>query len=95
MKAGGDGKSIVFLLTDTQIKDESFLEDVNTLLNTGELPNLYTNEEKAEILEKIQAVAKEEVSVICLIWVINNANFTLHSEFPSSYEIYNSLPGRC
>ncbi|XP_069937012.1 dynein axonemal heavy chain 3-like, partial [Cherax quadricarinatus] len=60
MKTGGDGKSIVFLLTDTQIKDESFLEDINTLLNTGELPNLYTNEEKAEILEKIQVVAKDE-----------------------------------
>ncbi|KAK7080881.1 hypothetical protein SK128_002842 [Halocaridina rubra] len=62
MKAGGDGKPTVFLLLDTQIKDESFIEDVNTLLNTGDLPNLYTNEEKAEILEKIQAVAKDEFS---------------------------------
>ncbi|CAL4185259.1 unnamed protein product, partial [Meganyctiphanes norvegica] len=60
MKAGGDGKPTVFLLTDTQIKDETFIEDVNTLLNMGDLPNLYANEEKAEILEKIQLVAKEE-----------------------------------
>ncbi|XP_066944541.1 dynein axonemal heavy chain 3-like [Macrobrachium rosenbergii] len=60
MKAGGDGKPTVFLLMDNQIEDESFIEDVNTLLNTGDLPNLYTNEEKAEILEKIQAVAKDE-----------------------------------
>ena len=45
-----------------QIKDESFIEDINLLLNTGDLPGLYTNEEKAEILEKIQLVAKEEVS---------------------------------
>ncbi|XP_063587791.1 dynein axonemal heavy chain 3-like [Penaeus indicus] len=60
MKAGGEGRPTVFLLTDTQIKDEAFVEDVNTLLNTGDLPNLYSNEEKAEILEKIQLVAKEE-----------------------------------
>lgn len=61
MKAGGDGKPTVFLLTDTQVKDESFIEDINTILNTGDLPNLYTNEEKAEILEKMQTVAKDEV----------------------------------
>lgn len=61
MKAGGDGKPTVFLLTDTQVKDESFIEDINTILNTGDLPNLYTNEEKAEILEKMQIVAKDEV----------------------------------
>ncbi|KAK3881286.1 hypothetical protein Pcinc_014272 [Petrolisthes cinctipes] len=60
LKAGGDGKPTVFLLTDTQVKDESFIEDINTILNTGDLPNLYTNEEKAEILEKMQLVAKDE-----------------------------------
>lgn len=62
MTAGGDGRSTVFLLSEAQVKDESFIEDVNTLINTGDLPNLYTSEEKTEILEKIQAVAKDEVS---------------------------------
>ncbi|XP_063858635.1 dynein axonemal heavy chain 3-like isoform X1 [Scylla paramamosain] len=60
MTAGGDGQSTVFLLTDAQIKDESFIEDVNTLLNTGDLPNLYTSEERADILERMQAEAKDE-----------------------------------
>lgn len=69
MKAGGEGKPIVFLLTDTQIKDEAFIEDVNTLLNTGDLPNLYSNEEKADILERIQLVAKEEVSHVCIVYL--------------------------
>ena len=34
--AGVDGKPTVFLLSDTQIKIETFVEDVNNILNTGE-----------------------------------------------------------
>ena len=46
-------KPTVFLLTDTQIKEESFLEDVDSLLNTGEVPNLFAVDEKAELNEVI------------------------------------------
>ena len=49
--AGGQGKPTVFLLTDSQIKEESFLEDVDSLLNTGEVPNLFAVDEKAELIE--------------------------------------------
>lgn len=48
---GGSGKPTVFLITDAQIKEESFLEDVDALLNTGEVPNLFAPDEKAELLE--------------------------------------------
>ena len=41
----------MFLLTDSQIKEESFLEDVDSLLNTGEVPNLFAVDEKAELIE--------------------------------------------
>ena len=41
----------MFLLTDTQIKEESFLEDVDGLLNAGEVPNLFPLDEKQEIVE--------------------------------------------
>uniref|UniRef100_A0A671X3C3 Dynein axonemal heavy chain 12 n=1 Tax=Sparus aurata TaxID=8175 RepID=A0A671X3C3_SPAAU len=41
----------VFLLTDAQIKDEAFLEDVDSVLNTGEVPNLFAIDEKQEIME--------------------------------------------
>ena len=37
----GEGVPTVFLFDDTQIVYESFLEDVNLLLNTGEVPNLF------------------------------------------------------
>lgn len=43
-----------FLFTDVQIKEESFLEDVSNILNTGEVPNLFSMEEKNEILEKMR-----------------------------------------
>lgn len=49
--AGAHGKPTVFLITDTQIKEESFLEDIDNLLNTGEVPNLYAVDEKQELLE--------------------------------------------
>lgn len=49
--AGKEGKTTVFLLTDTQIKQESFLEDVDGLLNAGEVPNLFELDEKQDIME--------------------------------------------
>lgn len=49
--AGVKGQKMVFLLTDTQIKDEAFLEDVDSVLNTGEVPNLFALDEKQEIME--------------------------------------------
>lgn len=41
---GGKGKSTTFLISDTQIKETAFLEDINNLLNTAEIPNLYDAE---------------------------------------------------
>jgi hypothetical protein len=37
-----------------QIKQESFLEDINNLLNAGEVPNLFAIDEKQEICEKMR-----------------------------------------
>jgi len=65
MKSGGEGKPTVFLFSDTQIKDESFVEDINMILNTADIPNLFASDEKAEIIEKMQAAARNEVSGLC------------------------------
>ncbi|CAH8503219.1 unnamed protein product [Schistosoma turkestanicum] len=53
-RAGAEGKTTVFLMTDSQIKEETFLEDVDSLLNSGEVPNLYSSEEKGELMDIIQ-----------------------------------------
>ncbi|XP_009572642.1 PREDICTED: dynein heavy chain 7, axonemal-like, partial [Fulmarus glacialis] len=49
----------VFLFTDTQIKKESFLEDINNLLNAGEVPNLFAVDEKQEICEQMRQVDRQ------------------------------------
>nr|KAJ3423148.1 Dynein heavy chain 7, axonemal [Polyrhizophydium stewartii] len=52
--AGGQGKQTVFLFSDTQIQQESFLEDISNILNSGEVPNLYAPDEKQELFELIR-----------------------------------------
>ena len=37
---------------------ESFLEDINNLLNSGEIPNLFATDEKAAIIEELTERAK-------------------------------------
>jgi dynein heavy chain len=49
--AGGLGKPTVFLFSDTQIQQEAFLEEINNVLNSGEVPNLYASDEKQELFE--------------------------------------------
>ncbi len=58
IKAGAEGKPTTFLFSDNQIKDESFVEDINMILNTGDVPNIFPADEKAEIIEKMQVVAR-------------------------------------
>ncbi|XP_032686024.1 dynein heavy chain 7, axonemal-like isoform X4 [Odontomachus brunneus] len=48
-----------FLFSDTQIKEESYLEDISNMLNTGEVPNIFTNEEKIEICEKMKQIDRQ------------------------------------
>ena len=62
-KAGGQGEPTIFLLTDSHIKDKSFLEDINTLLNTGEVPNLFAHEDKVELIEMVRGAAKAEANI--------------------------------
>ncbi|MGH0136030.1 UNVERIFIED_CONTAM: hypothetical protein FKN15_058794 [Acipenser sinensis] len=56
--AGVKGQKTVFLITDTQIKEEAFLEDVDSVLNTGEVPNLFAVDEKQEIMEAVRPIAQ-------------------------------------
>lgn len=76
MKSGGEGRPTVFLFSDTQIKDESFVEDINMILNTADIPNLFASDEKAEIIEKMQTAARNEVSA--LIMILNNTSIYMN-----------------
>lgn len=38
------------------------MEDISMILNTGDVPNLFASDEKAELIEKMQAIARNEVT---------------------------------
>ena len=60
--SGVMGKEISFTLTDSQILMESFLEDINNILNTGEVPNLMLGEDKDYINQELPNQIKIEGS---------------------------------
>ena len=53
LAAGCDSLKTTFILTDTQIMHESFLEDVNNILNTGEITNIYAKEDFERMSESL------------------------------------------
>ncbi|XP_006738893.2 dynein heavy chain 6, axonemal [Leptonychotes weddellii] len=57
--AGVDDRNMVFLFTDTQIVVEEFLEDINNILNSGEVPNLFEKDELEQVLAATRPRAKE------------------------------------
>ncbi|XP_042075509.1 LOW QUALITY PROTEIN: dynein axonemal heavy chain 6 [Haplochromis burtoni] len=57
--AGVEGKDMVFLFTDTQIVVEEFLEDINNMLNSGEVPNLFEKDELEQVLAATRPKARE------------------------------------
>ena len=48
--AGVDQNKGVFVIYESQIVNEAFLEDLHNFLNSGEIPLLFTNEEVAKII---------------------------------------------
>ena len=51
LKTGKDGKKTIFLFDDTQIVMETFLEDINNILNSAEVPNLMKDEDLGPIFD--------------------------------------------
>jgi dynein heavy chain, axonemal len=58
--AGIENKSTAFLLTDAEIVNDIFLEDLSNMLSNGEVPNLFTSDEMVEIRESVQTPGKNE-----------------------------------
>ena len=71
-RAGVQGKGAVFLMTDKEVKEESFLEYINIFLNTGELPNLFPRDELDAIIgecrEKYQTLYKGSEPTVEMLW---------------------------
>ncbi|KAL3318377.1 Dynein heavy chain 1, axonemal [Cichlidogyrus casuarinus] len=57
--AGVNNQPVVFLFSDTQIKSESFLEDLNNILNSGDVPNIYAIDDQEKIYNAMKPVASD------------------------------------
>lgn len=57
-ESGGLNKDTTFLFTESQIKEETYIQNLDSLLNSGEVPNLYGLDEKQEILELVRLGAQ-------------------------------------
>jgi len=51
---GIDNKKMVFQFSDKDIKQETFVEDINNILNVGELTQLFTQEDEEGIIDEIK-----------------------------------------
>ncbi|KAK7114140.1 hypothetical protein V1264_000252 [Littorina saxatilis] len=58
--AGADGHGITFIFTDSEVKDEGFLEFLNNMLSSGVVANLFARDEMDEIIGNLVPVMKKE-----------------------------------
>ena len=52
---------VVFLFTDNEVKEESFLEYINMILTSGEIPGLFAKDEVDSICEELRPIAKKTI----------------------------------
>ena len=58
--AGVEGREIVYLLEDHQILEPSYLELINSLLSSGEIPGLFSSEELEPLLAPLRDSMSQE-----------------------------------
>eukprot|EP01107_Rhizomastix_libera_P011726 TRINITY_DN2935_c0_g1_i3.p1 TRINITY_DN2935_c0_g1~~TRINITY_DN2935_c0_g1_i3.p1 ORF type:complete len:3350 (-),score=861.62 TRINITY_DN2935_c0_g1_i3:62-10111(-) len=85
MAAGLENKPTVFVFDDIQILEESFLEDINSILNSGEVPNIWLPEELESIYTTVRplcenaglAITKESIYNFFIQLVRNNFHMVI------------------
>ena len=88
------GKATVFLFTDTQIVTESFVEDINNILNSGEVPALFDQQDKdrmcADIRPYAESMGLSMSKDVLYNTFINRVRDNLHiidwSNFPAQFD---------
>lgn len=81
--AGVQNQPTVFLITDTQICQEEFLEDINNILNSGEVPGLFEADEYEKIIigvrdECVRAKYEDQSRDGIFSFFINRVRAKLH-----------------
>jgi dynein heavy chain len=81
LRAGKADEPVAFIFSDTQLKLESFLEDINNLLNNGEVPNLFLADETEMILGDLRPQCKElgfTTATAIFGWFVERVKRNLH-----------------
>ncbi|KAJ3216110.1 Dynein heavy chain 6, axonemal [Dinochytrium kinnereticum] len=98
ISSGVEGKNTVFLISDTQIKTEVFLEDINNILNSGEVPSLFEFDEREKILGDLRSLARDrglpEDRDSMYQFFINRVRDNLHIVFATS-PVGDTFRNRC
>ncbi|KER25686.1 hypothetical protein T265_14170, partial [Opisthorchis viverrini] len=58
--AGMEGKGVTFIFTDSDVKDEGFLEYINNILASGMISGLFARDEMDEVLAALVPIMKKE-----------------------------------
>lgn len=75
LKAGVKGIGITFLMSDSQIAEEKFLIVVNDMLATGEIMELFTDDEVDNIINAVRNEVKytyHSSSTVRIIFIYSN-----------------------
>ena len=63
LKAGLKNAGIMFLMTDSQVADEKFLVLINDMLASGQIPDLFADDEVDSIIQTIGPEVRVHISV--------------------------------
>lgn len=61
MASGMNKEAKLFIISSDHIVDYDIMDDINTLLTTADLPDLYSVDEKSSISNKMMEIAHEQV----------------------------------
>jgi dynein heavy chain len=96
--AENGGSPVVFLFTDSHVKDEGFLELINNMLASGMVPALFNDDERAPLIESVRAEVRErglaETRENCWNFFVNKCRDNLHIVLAMS-PVGDTLRRRC
>lgn len=80
---GRKTKNTVFIFSDNDVVHESFLEDIQNMLNGGVVPNIYTSDEMAQLMDAVRRPYKRETGGVetadaMQAWFFGNVKDYMH-----------------
>jgi len=60
ISTGTENKETTFVISDSHIRKPFILEDVNNLLNSGDIPNVFAMEDFIPLIDKLRIKAKKD-----------------------------------